>query len=456
MHPVTAAQAEIPSPDVPPAGPPPGQPYSAGYVRYALVTLMLVYMLNFLDRQIVNILAEPIKREFRLHDWQLGVMTGLAFAIFYATLGLPIARLAERANRVWIIGAAITVWSGCTALCGLAGSYLQLLVARIGVGVGEAGCSPPAHSLISDYVPKAKRASSLAFYQLGGPAGTLLGTILGGVVASAFGWRAAFLLVGLPGLILAVVTVLTLREPRRLAARQRAQAGPAPTFLDAMRLLRRKPTFWLVCLASGTNGAVGYGQGAFIASFFLRNHNVELTSLAAELGLKPFGLLAIAIGVCSGIGGLLGTYGGGLVTDWAARRSPQGYVVVPAISSLMFVPLSVLLVLTPSFQLALGVFFVQMVVNAVWPGPLYAVCQSVVPPNTRATSSAIQMFMGNMIGLTLGPLIMGLLSDLYAEGLGMGSAQGLRYAMLSFYGVGLGGAALFWAARRHIARDLES
>ena len=170
-----------------------------GYRRYAIWLLFVVYVFNFIDRQIVTILAEPIKRDLQIADWQLGLMTGTAFAIFYCTLGIPIARLAERRSRPWIIGLSLAAWSGFTALCGLAQNFWQLVLARIGVGVGEAGCTPPAHSLIADYAPKEQRASALAVYSMGNPVGALIGVVVGGLVADAYGWRMAFLLVGLPG-----------------------------------------------------------------------------------------------------------------------------------------------------------------------------------------------------------------------------------------------------------------
>jgi predicted MFS family arabinose efflux permease len=187
---------------------------SPGYRSYALGLLLVIYIFNFVDRQVVNILAEPIKNELKLADWQLGMMSGFAFAIFYTVLGLPIAQLAERKNRPWIIASALAAWSVFTALCGLAQNFVHLVLARIGVGVGEAGCTPPAHSLITDYVPKEKRASAIAFYSMGTPLGGLVGTSLGGVIADAYGWRTAFLICGLPGLALAVVVVLSLVEPR--------------------------------------------------------------------------------------------------------------------------------------------------------------------------------------------------------------------------------------------------
>ena len=218
---------ETAAPSVDPIAPPvtsavSASPYSPAYTRYAMFLLLGIYIVNFLDRAVVNILAEPIKNDLGLADWQLGLMSGLAFAIFYTVLGIPIARMAERKNRPIIIGTAVALWSGFTALSGTANSFIQLVIFRIGVGVGEAGCTPPAHSLIADYVPKEKRASALAFYSMGTPLGGLLGLVMGGLVADAYGWRAAFLVAGAPGVLFALLCWFTLKEPRKLMAQHSA------------------------------------------------------------------------------------------------------------------------------------------------------------------------------------------------------------------------------------------
>ncbi|HKX78774.1 MAG TPA: MFS transporter [Novosphingobium sp.] len=429
--------------------------WSPGYRSYALILLMLIYTINFVDRQIVNILAEPIKHEFDLADWQIGLLGGLAFALFYVTLALPIARYAERGNRAMIISVSVAVWSVCTALCGFATSYTQLLLARIGVGVGEAGCSPAAHSLISESVPRERRAASLAFYQLGSPLGGLLGLAVGGLVASAFGWRAAFLIVGIPGIVFAVVTILTLRDPRKKAALSGVTASKQIPLSEAMAILRKKRSYWLVCFASGVKGIIGYGQGIFIASFFLRNHADALATLSAEYGLKPIGLVGIAVGLANGIGGLIGTYWGGIVTDRFARGSPAGYVTVPAIGSLVVIPFTAAMILAPSLAWALMFFLLQSLFAAVWPGAVYAVCQGVVPANMRATASAIQLFIGNLTGLCIGPLAVGLLSDFFSGPMGMGPAEGIAWSLFWTSLVGLLAFYLFWRARLYIAEDME-
>ena len=248
-------------------------PYSAGYTRYAMLLLMAIYTVNFLDRSVINILAEPIKNELKLADWQLGMMSGLAFALFYTFLGIPIARMAERRNRPMIIGTSVAVWSGFTALSGAAGNFWQLVLCRIGVGVGEAGCTPPAHSLIADYVPKEKRASALAFYSMGTPLGGLMGLVLGGLIADAYGWRVAFLVAGAPGILFAFLCWFTLREPRKILAEHSARiTATQATFRETLSYLMRKKTFWLIALGAAIKAFIGYGHAPFTASFFLRVH----------------------------------------------------------------------------------------------------------------------------------------------------------------------------------------
>jgi MFS family permease len=293
---------------------------SAGYRGYAMGLLLLIYVMNFVDRQVVNILAEPIKRELGLLDWQIGAMSGLAFALFYTVLGLPIARMAERGHRPYIIASALAVWSLFTALCGLTQNFVQLLLARIGVGVGEAGCTPPAHSLITDYVPKEKRASALAFYAMGTPLGSLVGLGLGGVIADAYGWRMAFIVCGVPGVVLAIVAALTLVEPRIRATaaelRQRAEAmRDARPFREAMATLRRKRTFWLVSFAAAVKAFIGYGQAPFAASFFYRVHGEEIAALAAQFGLQSGGFIGLSLGLMAGLGGAAGAFMGGVIDE---------------------------------------------------------------------------------------------------------------------------------------------
>ena len=336
-----------------PAATPSAQPFSAAYTRYAMFLLLGIYIVNFLDRSVVNILAEPIKQELHLADWQLGMMSGLAFALFYTVLGIPIARLAERSNRPIIIGTATAVWSGFTMLSGTASSFIQLIAYRIGVGVGEAGCTPPAHSLIADYVPKERRASALAFYSMGTPLGGLLGLVMGGLVADAYGWRAAFLVAGLPGIVFALLTWFTLKEPRKLLGIQSEKVMAAQaSFGETMTFLLAKKTFWLIAVGAAIKAFIGYGHGPFTASFFMRVHTEEIAGLAAMFGLKSIGFLGLALGIMGGVAGTISSIVGGIVADRYAKTDLRGYVTVPAIASVLAIPVFCLAMSVPSASVA--------------------------------------------------------------------------------------------------------
>ena len=440
-----------------PAATPSTQPFSAGYTRYAMFLLLGIYIVNFLDRSVVNILAEPIKQELHLADWQLGMMSGLAFALFYTVLGIPIARLAERSNRPIIIGTATAVWSGFTMLSGTASSFIQLIAYRIGVGVGEAGCTPPAHSLIADYVPKEKRASALAFYSMGTPLGGLLGLVMGGLVADAYGWRAAFLVAGLPGIFFALLTWFTLKEPRKLLGIQSEKImATQASFSETMKLLLTKKTFWLIAVAAAIKAFIGYGHGPFTASFFMRVHTEEIAGLASLFGLKSIGFLGLALGIMGGVAGTISSIVGGMVADRYAKTDLRGYVTVPAIASVLAIPVFCLAMSVPSASVALWILVINGLMGSLWYGPVYAIGQSIVPPHMRATTAAILLFIINLIGLGLGPLAVGFLSDHMANGVGLGSAQGVRWALMISSFAGLVAFGLFWMARKTIREEMES
>ncbi len=433
---------------------------SPGYRNYAMGLLLLIYVMNFVDRQVVNILAEPIKRELGLMDWQVGAMSGLAFALFYTVLGLPIARAAERGHRPFIIAGALALWSLFTAMCGFAQTFTQLLLARIGVGVGEAGCTPPAHSLIVDYVPKEKRASALAFYAMGTPLGSLVGLGLGGLIADAYGWRMAFLVCGLPGLLLALVVALTLVEPRiratadEIRARAETLRGSRP-FHATLATLRKKRTFWLVSFAAAIKAFIGYGQAPFAASFFYRNHLEEVTRLGAMFGLEPGGFLGLSLGLMAGVGGAIGSFAGGMIADRYGSRDYRAYVSVPAIASVVVMPIFLVGVLSSSAVIALSSLFLGSVIGTLWYGPVYATAQTIVPPHMRATSSAVLLFIINLVGLGLGPLAVGALSDMFAIYFGMGEGEGVRWALIVASLTGFIAAGLFWLARSSIRAEME-
>lgn len=443
---------ETRSPDAAPAA-----PLSPGARRYALGTLLVIYIFNFLDRRIVNILAEPIKIELGLADWQLGMLTGLAFALFYTVLGIPIARYAEKADRVKIISVAVAVWSAFTVMCGLATNFIQLLLARIGVGVGEAGCTPPAHSLITDYTPKEQRASALAFYSMGIPLGSLAGMVLGGLIADAYGWRVAFFVAGAPGIALAIITFLTLPEPRR-GMTKKIEPVKGPSFSEALTELKSKKSFWWISIGAALSAMVGYGHIAFYGSFYLRNHGEGLAALAETvnqtLGLSfgPIGFVGTALGLIIGICGAAGTYVGGILADRAARVNVAGYATVPAYAALITVIPFIASMLVGDVVLSFALLAVPVFVGAIWYGPVFASAQSLVHPRTRATAAAVLLFVINLVGLGLGPLLVGTFSDIYGQT--MGAAEGIRWSMVTFGGVGGVAAIAFLLAARTLRDEV--
>ncbi|CAO3427648.1 spinster family MFS transporter [Azospirillum endophyticum] len=431
---------------------------SIHYRRYALTMLFLVYMLNFVDRQIVNILAEPIKRELGLADWQLGSLTGLSFAIFYATLALPIARWAERANRVRIVALSAITWSLFTTICGVTQTFAQLFLARVGVGVGEAGCTPASQSLISDYTTREKRASALAFFSMGIPAGTLVGMVVGGLIADSLGWRASFALVGVPGIILGLVAYFTLPEPRKSFAATEVQA--APSLREALAELGRKPTYiWLTVAMAAMSFGI-YSNLAFQSSHFLRNHAEGLGALAVRLNnltgirLGATGFLGTVLGLIVGLCGAAGTWLGGWATDRGVRSSLNAYATIPAAAALCM-PFALFATYTASNTVAaLCLMGLPMMLQSIYYGPIFAAVQSLVRPRTRATATAIFLFFANLIGLGLGPLSVGLISDLLAPSIGSGDA--IRWALVSTSLVYVLAAAAFMVARKSIRQDIVS
>jgi MFS family permease len=441
------------------AEPRPASALSVAYRGYALGLLLLIYILNFVDRSVVNILAEPIKNDLGLADWQIGLMSGLAFAVFYTFLGLPIAQLAERHNRPLIISIALALWSAFTALSGLAQNFTHLVLARIGVGIGEAGCTPPAHSLITDYVPRERRASALAFYSMGIPLGGLVGMAVGGIVADAYGWRTAFLVCGLPGLAVALLAAFTLVETR-VATATRTMTIKLDDFRVALATLALKRTFWLVAFAASIKAFIGYGHAPFTASFFLRNHPEQIAGLAAEASLwlefemKSVGFTGTALGLIGGTAGAVGALLGGFIADRFGARDLRAYVSVPAVAALVTIPIYVFAVTTEYAVLGLSVLAINAILGTLWYGPVYATAQSIVPPHMRATAAAILLFIINLIGLGLGPLAVGALSDVLAKLWEFGAAEGIRWALILATLPNVVAFALFWWARKSIRNDI--
>ena len=405
--------------------------------RLLLWTLLVVYVLNFLDRSIVSILAEPIKRDLGLSDTQLGLMTGLAFALFYAVLGIPIARYVDRpaANRVSLISISLILWSLMTAVSGLAQNFGQLLLARIGVGVGEAGCTPAAHSLISDMVPIERRSSAIAFYGLGIPIGSLLGVAIGGVLAETVGWRHAVMFVGLPGVVMAGVVWLLLRDPRRRAAavalRAATPAVPQLSAKAAIAAVLGNRAYLLVAAGAGFVAFLSYGKALWTLIFFMRTHGLS----ASQMGLWG--------GIVLGLSGLFGTWAGGWLADRFGRHNRRHLLTGPAIGMTVAAPILFLAYTVDSWQVALALLGIPTALNSLYYGPAYATVQLLVVPQARAMATAMLIFAQNLIGLGLGPLLFGMMSDSFKP---LAGADSVRWVLFGAAWLGLLPAFFFWRA----------
>jgi MFS family permease len=429
-------------------------PASGARYRYVvLAMLILVYTLNFLDRQILGILAKPIKEEFGLTDGQFGLMSGLAFALLYTTLAIPIAWLADRFSRVWIMTTALTLWSGFTALCGFAGGFSQLFLARMGVGIGEAGGVAPAYSMLADYFPKHQRARALAAYAFGIPLGTAAGTLVGGLLAVHFGWRTAFIVVGLIGVALAPVFRLIVRDPRRGGADMAAGdtttvQAPAAPLGEVVRVLAAKPSFWLLSFGAASSSVCGYGVALWLPSFFMR-------SLGLTLSQTAWYYSGIAL-----FGGVLGIWLGGAVADRLGAKSKAGYPLTPAVAFLLSVPCFLLAMNSgslvgnlgggASLALAFAIFLIPTGLNLAWLGPITAAVQHLAPAPMRTTASALFLLINNLLGIAVGTYYFGLVSDLLKPAFGQESLRWSIYTGMGFY---LVAALLFFLASRRLTKD---
>ena len=431
---------------------------SPAYRRYALTILVLGYTSSHVDRNIMGILMEPVKADLMLTDTQLGFLSGIAFAIFYATLGIPIALVADRGNRRNIIAWAIAIWSGMTAVCGLAQNFWQLALARIGVGIGEAGSSPPSHSMIADMYPPEERASAMAIYSLGVYFGVMIGFLVGGWVAVWYGWRAAFFVVGLPGLILALIVRYTLVEPPRGGA-----DGIAPEKHDTplnfstgwvivkegFSHLWRTAAARHVVIGVTITSFVGYGGVMWGPAFLIRTHGMSIGEVSTYL--------AIMVGIVGGFG----AYFGGRLTDRLAAKDVRWNTWVVAWAKIAVVPFIVAFYLTdnwPAFYIGnhgvsiLWVIYVPMAfLGAFYLGPSFAMIQTLTPPAKRALASAVMLFIINIIGLGFGPQFVGILSDFFNYTLGMGN-QSLRWALFGPAMLNIWAAAHYFLAGHHLKK----
>lgn len=411
-----------------------------GYKHYVLVVLTLVYVVNYLDRQILGILLPLIKAEFALPDWALGALSGTVFAVVYASLGVPLAIFADRMNRRNIIAASLAVFSLMTVFSGLAARFWHLVAARFGTGIGEAGTAPSINSILTDYYEPQHRATALSFYSAGLNIGLLLGFFGGGWIAQHYGWRPAFLAAGLPGLVLAVLVLVTVREPARGAAERIADEGHAPPFWSAVRFLIARPSFLWLSVATGTSAFGGYSLVAFFPLFLSVSHHLQ----PVQIGL--------ALALLAGVPGAIGTFSAGWLADRYGRRDARALIFVPMIGQMIAVPFAPLVYLSTNTAVTLLGAVIPALMGAVYVGPGLAVTQSLVPVRMRATAVALFLFILNMIGLGLGPLTVGTVSSLLHPALGDDS---LRWALMTTMVSGSIAAFCYWRASLSLKSDLE-
>jgi MFS family permease len=415
------------------------------YRYYVLGVLFIAYVVNVMDRGVLALLLEGIRHEFTLSDRQLGFLSGLPFAFFYSTLGIPIAMLADRSVRRNVLAACCALWSAATAACGLASNFAVLITARALTAVGEAGGTPPSHSLISDYFARNARGTALSIYALGVPVGTALGSLLGGWGNDHFGWRMTFVLVGAPGLAVALLVWATVREPRRGAADfdSHRVEPPAPPFWEVVRFLGAYPSFRHMCLAAGLHSVVWYAGSQMNAVFFQRSH--EMSSTIAGRWLALF----------AGIG-TIGTLLGGLLADAASTRTKdrRWYMWVPGIATLVMVPFQFTSYLSNNLYVVIPSFTVMVVLASMFFGPSFAVSQLLATLRTRAVATSVLLFVQTFVGLGLGPLVVGWISDSLKPSMGLQNS--MRYGLVIVGLTNLWAAAHYFIGARTIRQNMDS
>jgi MFS family permease len=390
-----------------------------GLYRYVVVAMLaLAYMLNFVDRQLLSILVEPIKAELALSDTQMGLLTGLMFALFYTLFGIPVAMIADRKNRIRLVAIACATWSLFTALSGFARGFAGLAIARVGVGIGEAGCSPPSYSILSDYFPPEQRGRALALYVLGIPAGTFVGTLAGGSIAAEYGWRAAFFALGAAGLLFTPLLLIIVREPPRGRYDPEREVATTAGLNEALAFFWRSKLFLLTALSCGLTAFCGYGLLAWAPAYLIRVHGMTLDQMGGSFAVASAGAMVLAAWI------------GAWISDRAGARDPVNYATLPGLAVLASAPFLVVFPLAGTWALSLALLVPAMIFTAIYFVPALALLQNRTPPNYRATVSSVLLFLINLIGLGCGPLFVGALSD----------------HLTPSYGVGALGMALQWLA----------
>ncbi len=411
------------------------------YRNYVLAMLTLVYVFNFVDRQLLVILQESIKKELHLSDTQLGLLSGFTFAIFYVTIGIPIARLADKGNRRNTVAFSLAGWSLMTACSGLVRNFVQLLLARIGVGIGEAGGSPPAHAMISDYFRPEKRATALSIYSTGIYIGILIGFLMGGYLNQSLGWRTAFFVIGIPGLVFSFLFYISVREPIRGATDLNVKPGTGShSFAQVLKLLYSKKTFVYLAIATALHVFCIYGLVNWSASFLIRLHGMK----TAETG--------VSLGLIFGFGGVIGTFGGGYLTDHFGKLNKQWYLKIPGYAVFISILFAAGALFLNNTFWSISCLGICASLHSMYLGPSIAVVHSLVPASMRALSSAILFLVLNLVGLGLGPLTVGVVSDLLTPALGN---ESLRWAMSIILIVSIASGSLFFISARKITVDAE-
>ena len=397
---------------------------SAPRANLVLGMLLLVYIFNFLDRQILGILAEPIKADLKLTDEEFGYLGGTAFAILYSVLGVPLARLADRTKRSWVVGGALAFWSAFTALCGTVTSFWQFFIYRMGVAIGEAGGVAPSHALISEYFPPSKRSRALAIFSLGVPVGLAAGTLLGAYIADAINWRFAFISMGVAGVLLAPIFLLIVKDLPRKPAPVTTEAGDLSeqSIWTVLGKLSKKSSFWYMALAAGFSSLTGYGLALWTPSILIRSYDLDLITTGQFLA----SLLLIGGGGGMILGGMLADKLGGMDKRW--------YLWLPAIAWLITAP-----TFAAAFMLELPLWVMWLILvipnglNTLWLGPMLNSIQHLVVPSSRATASGAFLMINNLIGLGIGPPLMGALSDYFKASYGDDSLRLAAVLCLTFY-----------------------
>ena len=407
--------------------------------NYALGILVVVYTFNFIDRQILSILLESIKTDLDLSDTSLGFLTGFAFALFYATLGIPIAKYADKGNRRNLIALSLGIWSFMTALSGLAQNFFHLLFARIGVGVGEAGCSPPAHSMIADYFPANKRSTALGIYSLGIPFGIMFGLFAGGWINEVFGWRLAFFVVGIPGILLAFIFRFTVKEPIRGQAEGKVASEKQPSIYETVSYLIKKRSFRHLVFAAALAAFVGYGAITWLPSFFQRSYGMQTSDVGWYLGL------------ILGIPGGLGIFLGGYLSDYFGAKDVRWSLWIAAIAMALTVPFNVYVYLSPTATMSLLWLIIPVALGNFYQAATFSQTQGIVELRMRSVAAAILLFIINIIGLGFGPQSVGIVSDLLNSEYGKDS---LRYSLLVFAFLKLWCAFHYYMAGKYLKEDL--